>query len=173
MPVNSTCWACQFHGWGQMNWWLLAVDSMDCLSIPWPVPFPKLCEQHNPRPGPKLIKKISCGTKLSMILFLLKNVKNANYCWHFNIYEQEKKSILGLSEPEKCWISWYFYTYEQLKFYAKLSWASKCFYNLGSRLKPGSSLCCSYMHYINIQHAITPFHTYCIYDINIQSTMYI
>ena len=25
-----------------------------------------------------------------MLFFLLQNVKNANNCWHFNIYEQEK-----------------------------------------------------------------------------------
>ena len=28
------------------------------------------------------------------------NCKNANNCWHFNIYKQEN-SILGLSESEK------------------------------------------------------------------------
>ena len=41
-------------------------------------------------------------------------------------------SILGLSEPKKSWISWYFYTYEHLKFLAQLSWAWKKFYNLGA-----------------------------------------
>ena len=42
-----------------------------------------------------------------------------------------KHSILGLSEPEKSCISWYFHTYEHLKFNAQLSWAWKKFYNLG------------------------------------------
>ena len=30
-----------------------------------------------------------------------------------------KNSILGLSEPNESRISWYFYTYEQLKFHAQ------------------------------------------------------
>ena len=33
-------------------------------------------------------------------------------------FSSGKNNILGLSEPEKSWISWYFYTYEYLKFYA-------------------------------------------------------
>ena len=32
-----------------------------------------------------------------------------------------KNNILGLSEPEKCWISLYFHTYEHLKFHAQLN----------------------------------------------------
>ena len=36
-----------------------------------------------------------------------------------------KNSILGLSEPYKSWISWYFNTYVYLKFHAQLSWARK------------------------------------------------
>ena len=36
--------------------------------------------------------------------FSARKFKDANNCWHFSIYEQEK-SILGLSEPEKCCIS--------------------------------------------------------------------
>ena len=43
-----------------------------------------------------------------------------------------KNNILGLSEPKKSWISWYFYTYENLKFHAQLSWEWKKFYNLGA-----------------------------------------
>ena len=38
------------------------------------------------------------------------------------IFVGRKNSILGLSDPEKSWISWYFYTYEHLKFHAQLSW---------------------------------------------------
>ena len=33
---------------------------------------------------------VSDSDKLGMLFFLLINVKNANSCWHFNIYEQEK-----------------------------------------------------------------------------------
>ena len=44
-----------------------------------------------------------------------------------------KNSILGLSEPKKSQISWYFYTYKHLKFHAQLSWAWNKFYNLGAR----------------------------------------
>ena len=46
-------------------------------------------------------------------------------------FMSRKNSILHLSEPDKSWISWYFYTYEHLKFHAQLSWAQKKFYNLG------------------------------------------
>ena len=46
-------------------------------------------------------------------------------------FMSRKNSILGLSEPEKSWISLYFYTYEHLKFHAQLSWAWNKFYNLG------------------------------------------
>ena len=44
-----------------------------------------------------------------------------------------KNSILGFSEPNGSQISWYFYTYEHLKFHAQLSWAWKKFYNFGAR----------------------------------------
>ena len=48
------------------------------------------------------------------------------------MHEQEN-SILGLSEPEICWISWQFHTYEQSKCHAQLSWEWKKFYNLEAR----------------------------------------
>ena len=54
-------------------------------------------------------------------------------------YMDRKNSILGLSEPEKCLISRYFHTYEQLKFYAQLSWARKKFYNLEARFREKNS----------------------------------
>ena len=50
--------------------------------------------------GLKVIKKISCSTRLSMELFLLMNVKMPTKCWHFNIMSREN-SIIGLSEHEK------------------------------------------------------------------------
>ena len=43
-----------------------------------------------------------------------------------------ENNILSLTEPWKGRISWYFYTYEHLKFHAQLSWAWKKFYNLGT-----------------------------------------
>ena len=39
-----------------------------------------------------------------------------------------KNNILGLPELEKSWLSWYFHTYEHLKFHAQLRWAWKKFY---------------------------------------------
>ena len=43
---------------------------------------------------------------------------------------RKKKNILGIAELKKCWISWYFHTYEHLKFHAQLSLAWKNFDNL-------------------------------------------
>ena len=48
--------------------------------------------------GPEVMKQFYA--QLSMKIFLLINVKNANSCWHFNIYDRGK-NILGLSEPKK------------------------------------------------------------------------
>ena len=45
-----------------------------------------------------------------------------------------KNSILGLSEPEKCLISLYFYIYGNLKFRDPLSWAWKSFITSGPEL---------------------------------------
>ena len=36
-----------------------------------------------------------------------------------------KNNVLCLPEPEKCWISWYSYTYEHLKIHTQLNWAGK------------------------------------------------
>ena len=52
------------------------------------------------------------------------------------LFMSMKSSIPGLSEPpqkaEFLDISWYFYTYERLKFHAQLRWAWIKFYNLGA-----------------------------------------
>ena len=49
------------------------------------------CKRYSlENPGPEVIKLFSFSTQLSMKCFLLINVKTANNCWHFNIYEQEK-----------------------------------------------------------------------------------
>ena len=80
--------------------------------------------------GPEVIKLFSCSTQLSMKIFPLINVKMPTIVCILT-FMNGKNSILGLSEPDKCWISWYFHIYEQLNFYTQLSWAWKKFYNLG------------------------------------------
>ena len=84
-----------------------------------------------PSPGPEVTKLFSCSTQLSMKLFLLINVRMPITVGILT-FMNRKNSILGLSEPEKCLISWYFYSYEHLKFHAQLSWEWKKFYNLGA-----------------------------------------
>ena len=76
------------------------------------------------------LKKISCSTQLSMKFFLLTNVKLPTIVGILT-FMSRKNSILGLSEPEKSLISWYFYTYEHLKFHAQLSWAWNIFITSG------------------------------------------
>ena len=76
-----------------------------------------------------------------MKFFLLINVKMPTTVGILTILSG-KNSILGLSEPEKCCISWYFYTYEHLKFHAQLSWACKKFYNLGASMQDVNDVTC-------------------------------
>ena len=83
--------------------------------------------------GPEVIKLFPCSTQLSMKFFLLLNVKMPTIVGILT-FMSRKNSILSLSEPEKCWLYWYFHTYEHLKFHAQVSWAWKKFYNLGARL---------------------------------------
>ena len=83
------------------------------------------------KPGPEVIKLFSCSTQLSKKFFLLINVKMPTTVGILT-FMSGKNSLLHLSEPEKSWISWYFYTYEHWKFHAQLSWARKKFYNLGA-----------------------------------------
>ena len=80
-------------------------------------------------PRPEVIKLFSCSTQLSMLFFLLINVKMPTFVGILT-FMSRKNSILGLSDPEKHWISWYFHIHEQLNFYAQLSLAWKKFYNL-------------------------------------------
>ena len=82
-------------------------------------------------PGPEAIKLFSMPCQLSMKFFLLINVKMPTIVGILT-FMSRKNSILSLSEPAKCWISWYFHTYEHLKFHAQLSWVWKKFYNLGA-----------------------------------------
>ena len=84
--------------------------------------------------GPEVIKLFSCSTQLSMKFFLLINVKMPTIVGILT-FMSRKNSILSLSEPEKCCISWYFHTYKHFKFHAQLSWVWKKFCNLGARSK--------------------------------------
>ena len=92
------------------------------------------------QPGPEVIKLFSCSAQLSMNFFLLLNVKMPTIVGILT-FVSRKNSILGLSESDKRWISWYFYTYENLKFHAQLSWAWKKFYNLGAWASAQSHPC--------------------------------
>ena len=83
--------------------------------------------------GLKVIKLFSCSPQLSMKFFLLINVKMPTIVGILT-FMSGKNSSLGLSEPERSQISWYFYTYEHLKFHAQLSWVGKKFYDLGASL---------------------------------------
>ena len=56
------------------------------------------------RLGPKVIKLFSCSTQLSMNFFLFINVKMPTIVGILT-FISKKKSILGLSEPEKSCIS--------------------------------------------------------------------
>ena len=66
-----------------------------------------------------------------MKFFLLINVKMPTIVGILT-FMSRKNSILSLSEPEKCCISWYFHTYKHFKFHAQLSWVWKKFYNIGA-----------------------------------------
>ena len=59
-------------------------------------------------------------------IFLLINVKMPTIVGILTNMSR-KNSILYLAEPKKSRISWYFYTYEHLKFHTQLSWAQKSF----------------------------------------------
>ena len=80
-------------------------------------------------PGPEVIKLFSCSTQLSMKFFLLRNVNMPTIVGILTVMSR-KNSILDFFEPKKSRISWYFYTYEHLKFPAQLSWVWKKFYYL-------------------------------------------
>ena len=71
--------------------------------------------------GPEIIKLFSGSTQLSMKFFLLINVKMPTIVGILTCMSR-KNNILGLTEPKKSRISWYFYTYEHLKSHAQLSW---------------------------------------------------
>ena len=77
------------------------------------------------KPGPEVIKLFPCSTQLSMKFFLLINVKMPTIVGILT-FMSRKNGIISLSEPKKCRISRYFYTYEHLKFLGKK------FYNLGA-----------------------------------------
>ena len=70
--------------------------------------------------SPEVIKLFPCSTQLSMKFFPLINVKMPTIVGILT-FMSRKNSILGLYDPEKCWTSRCFYTYEHLKFHALLS----------------------------------------------------
>ena len=78
-------------------------------------------KKYNGLSGPEVIKLFSCSTQLSMKFFPLINVKMPTIVVGIFTFRSGKNSILGLSEPKISQISWYFYTYEHLKFHAQLS----------------------------------------------------
>ena len=55
-------------------------------------------------PVPEFIKIILCSTQLSLKFFLLINVKMPKIVGILT-FMKRKNSILGISEPEKCWNS--------------------------------------------------------------------
>ena len=69
--------------------------------------------------GPEVIKKISCSNQLSMMFFLLINVKMLTVIGILS-FMSRKSNILGLSEPYKKLSFLIFYTNEYLKFHAQL-----------------------------------------------------
>ena len=69
---------------------------------------------------PGVIKLFSCSTQLSIIFFLLINVKMPTTVGTLT-FMSGKNSILGLSVPQKAECLDMFYTYEHLKFHAQLS----------------------------------------------------
>ena len=71
------------------------------------------------KPGPEVIKRFSYSTQLSIKFFVLINVKMPTIVGILT-FMSRKNSLLHLSEHEKCWISWYFHTYEYLNF--MLNW---------------------------------------------------
>ena len=75
-------------------------------------------KRHSAQPGPEIIKLFSCSPQLSIKYFLLINVKMSTIVGILT-FMSGKNSILGLSEPKKCRISRYLYTYELLKFHAQ------------------------------------------------------
>ena len=71
-------------------------------------------------PRPRGYKTFSCSNQMSMNFFLLINVERPTIVG-ISTFMSLKNSILGLHEPAKSLISWYFYIYEYLKFHAQLS----------------------------------------------------
>ena len=99
--------------------------------------------------GPEVIKPFLCSTQLSMKFFLLINVKMPTIVGILT-FMNRKNSYLGWSEPEKCWISWYFHTYEQLKFYAQFS-----FITSGPGLGHGGIACVLQKHFSSFDVVLT------------------
>ena len=111
----------------QFIWYLLTRNSAQLL---WSVADVSELWTSNWVSCTEVIKLFSRPTQLSTKFFLLITFMSVGILIFINV----KNSILGLSEPQKIWISWYFYFYEHITYHAQLSWAWKFFYNLGPRL---------------------------------------
>ena len=72
------------------------------------------------KPGPEVIKLLSCSTQPRMKFFLLINVKMPTIVGILT-FMSRKNSIIGLSVPLNAEFFLYFYTYELLIFHAQLS----------------------------------------------------
>ena len=75
------------------NIWL--AEPISLLSLP----DPSLLRNRTPRP--RGYKTFFMHNSTEHEIFPAHKCQNANICWHFNIYEREKNSILDLPEPEK------------------------------------------------------------------------
>ena len=115
------------------SWWELAYLCWGLRCITWSIGLGGLAVKTNllqvtlfypsrSNPGPEIIKLLSCSTHVSMKIFLLINVKMPTIVGILTFISR-KNSFLGLPEPEKSCLSWYFYAYEHLKFHAQLNWA--------------------------------------------------
>ena len=86
-------------------------------------------------PGPEVIKLFSCSVQLSTIFILLINVKMPAIVGIL-IFISMINTTSERLKARNFFICRYFSFYEQLKFCAQLSWASKKFYNLGACIRP-------------------------------------
>ena len=79
------------------SWTAMVTDLPDILVII----FPHFILKFMCKPGPELIKKISCSIQLSMKFSCSEKFKKQTIVG-FLTFLSWKKSILGLSEREKC-----------------------------------------------------------------------
>ena len=86
-------------------------------------------------------KTFSCSTQPSMKFIMLIIVDNLTYISMINTTSERLKA-------KHFFICWYFSFFEQLKFYAQLSWAWKKFYNLRARFFRSSYSCTNFWMFL-------------------------